>query len=83
MIYYQIGEFMNTPALKGSQYIVFEKLRELLNADRQPSVTLLSQMTHYHETTVKRTLADLRDLGLIDYHQERPGVHATYEILEV
>lgn len=68
--------------LRGSKKIIYDALTDLLtDGERPPSVTALSCITGYHESTVKRTLRSLRDVGLILYHQPRQGCRANYAIL--
>lgn len=68
--------------LKGSQKIIYDALEEMLNNNKQPSVTALAMRTGYSEPTVIRALHALRDQRIIYYHQERPGQRAAYAILE-
>lgn len=67
--------------LKGSQKIVYDALRDLLQDGKQPSINALSHITHYHPRTVKRSISALKELGLVSCYQERPGVAADYRIL--
>jgi len=67
--------------LKGSEKIVFDTLKELLEEGHPCSIGWISCLTTYHECTVKRALQSMRRKGLIDYHQDRPGQNATYKIL--
>ncbi len=68
--------------LKGSRKDVYQKLREILSAGRRPSIMGISHCTGWSIATVQRALSDLREWGMIDYHQEFPGQPADYRILE-
>jgi predicted transcriptional regulator len=68
--------------LKGSRKDVYEKLRELLDDGRQPSILAISHCTSWSIATVQRALHDLREWGLIHYDQITPGQPAEYQILE-
>lgn len=72
---------MHHDQLKGSRKDVFEKLKQLLQHERQPSIMGISQCTGWSVPTVQRSLDDLREWGLIDYWQEKPGQPAHYEIV--
>jgi predicted transcriptional regulator len=72
---------MHHDTLKGSRKDVYEKLQQILDAGKQPSIMAISHCTGWSIPTVQRSLDDLREWGLIDYWQEKPGQPATYEVL--
>lgn len=68
--------------LRGSRKDVYEKLRQILDDGRQPSIAAISHCTGWSQPTVQRALSELREWGVIHYDQDTPGRPARYEILE-
>jgi predicted transcriptional regulator len=68
--------------LKGAKRIVFDELRQMLDAGEDVSVMNLSYRTNYHHVTVCNTLQDLRSMGLVEMEQETRGAPAEYKITE-
>jgi predicted transcriptional regulator len=66
--------------LKGAEKIVYDKMAELLRKEQPISMHGLAHLTGYSYRHVWRTLQNLRNYGLIDYHQEQRGKRATYTI---
>lgn len=78
---------MNNPplppyTLTGAPRIVKQELENLLKMGFSPSVAMLARQTGYNESTVRRALIKLHELGLIRYQCYRNGCRAHYEVLE-
>lgn len=68
--------------LKGSQRIVFEELRRLLDDNAKVSQAILADRTNYHPVTVARALSKLQEYGIVTVKQTRPGCRSEYCIGE-
>lgn len=68
--------------LTGAPRIVKQELEAILAAGFTPSISLLARQTGYNESTVRRALVRLHELGLIRYQCYRNGCRARYEVLE-
>lgn len=67
--------------LKGAKRIIFDELKALLLADKQPTIFTLACFTGYSERTVQRVLRELQGRGLIVVTCRR-GCPSTYRIME-
>jgi DNA-binding MarR family transcriptional regulator len=71
---------MNT--LKGSQRIVFDELRLMLDHGEPISIMRLANRSLYHPITVSRALSQLESCGLVYIRRAGKGRRCQYAVAE-